>query len=441
MILSNLTLRLYLLFVMIAYMKEDNLFNQLKERGLVYQTSNWKKLEELINHSRIVFYWGTDATGKSLHIGHLVSINIIRSLQQAGHKPIILIGGGTTLIGDPSGREKSRPILSEKEVQENSDALRKQLSKFIAFDESGQFNQSNNKAMMVNNIDWLGDIGLMRDYLREFAPYFNVNEMISWETWKNRLKNNEGISLMEFVYNTLQGIDFYYLNKNYDCVLQIGGSDQWVNILSGVELLRKKEGTEVVAASTPLLTDLEGRKMGKTGEGKTAWLDENLFSPYEMYQYLRNRSDNEVEIMLKLLTPLELSEVAKIMDQEPVVRLERLAFEVTALVHGVEKARQAQSDSKAAFGGQAQDAALIPTIKVNQKTLKNGKVSLIDLLAANKIVLSKSEARRLIEGGGIRLNKKIVNLESVDLVESGFKDDQAVLEIGKKKIVKISLTS
>jgi len=413
-----------------------DLLEQLQKRGLIYQVSNEKKLGELLESDRpITFYWGTDVTAKSFHLGHLVSFNLIRFLQKAGLKPIILLGGGTTLIGDPSGREKSRPILSEQEVKENTKSLKNQLSRFI------EFGEGSNKSTTVNNIEWLGKIDLMRGYLREFAPFFNVNEMISWETWKNRLKNNEGISLMEFVYNTLQAIDFWFLNKNYGCVMQMGGSDQWLNLLSGVELLRKKSAIEAVAVSTPLLLDQASRKMGKTGEGKTVWLDENLFSPYEMYQYLRNRSDDEVETMLKLLTPLELLEISEIMKQNPVARLERLAFEITALVHGVEKARQAESDSKAAFGGQAQKAALIPAIEVNQEALKNGKANLMDLLADGKIILSKSEVRRLIEGGGIRLNQKTINLESADIKESDFRDNQAILEIGKRKVVKILLVS
>lgn len=416
-------------------MKLGNLLGQLKERGLIYQVSNPQKLQELLQKGTVAFYWGTDVTAKSFHLGHLVSFNLIRFFQKAGLKPIILLGGGTTLIGDPSGREKSRPILSEQEIEENTKSLKNQLSRFIEFGEGG------NKATIVNNIEWLGKIDLMRGYLREFAPFFNVNEMISWETWKNRLKNKEGITLMEFVYNTLQGIDFYFLNKNYGCVIQMGGSDQWLNLLSGVELLRKKSAIEAVAVSTLLLLDSHDRKMGKTGEGKTAWLDENLFSAYEMYQYLRNRSDDEVETMLKLLTPLELSEIAKIMKQNPVARLERLAFEITALVHGADKAKQAGIDSKAAFSGEAQKAEAIPTIEVKQETFKDSKVSLIDLLADNKIVSSKSETRRLIEGGGIRLNQKPVSLESTDLTESDFKDNQAIVEIGKRKIVKILLVS
>jgi len=411
---------------------------QLQQRGLIYQVSNPQKLSELLGGSPIAFYWGTDVTAKSFHLGHLVSFNLIRFLQKAGLKPIILLGGGTTLIGDPSGREKSRPILAEQEIVENTKSLKEQLSRFVRFDQSDKFIQP---ATIVNNSDWLGKLDLMRGYLREFAPFFNVNEMISWETWKNRLKNNEGISLMEFVYNTLQAIDFYFLNQNYGCVMQMGGSDQWLNLLSGVELLRKKSAVEVVAVSTPLLLDSQARKMGKTGEGKTAWLDENLFSSYEMYQYLRNRLDDEVETMLKLLTPLELSEISEIMKQNPVVCLERLAFEITALVHGVEKATQAESDSKAAFGGQPKKATLIPTIKVNQETFRNGKVNLIDLLVENKVVPSKSEVRRLIESSGIRLNQKTANLESVDIRESNFKDDQAIIEIGKRKVVKILLVS
>lgn len=420
-------------------MKSESLLESLKARGLIYQISNEKKLKELLGSNRpITFYWGTDVTAKSFHLGHLVSFNLIRFLQKAGLKPIILLGGGTTLIGDPSGREKSRPILSEEEIQKNTAALKGQLSRFVEFDQSDKLQ---NSATIVNNIEWLGGIDLMRGYLREFAPYFSVNEMISWETWKNRLKSNEGISLMEFVYNTLQAIDFYQLYQKYNCLMQIGGSDQWLNLLSGVELIRKKSGTEALAVSTPLLIGSEGRKMGKTGEGKTVWLDENLFSPYEMYQYLRNRSDKEVETMLKLLTPLELSEISEIMKQNPVARLERLAFEITALVHGVEKAKQAERDSKAAFGGQAQKASAIPTIEVNQEAFKNDEVNLIDLLVENKILASRSEVRRLIEGGGVRLNQKTVSLESTNLAESDFTDNQAVLGIGKKKIVRVFLVN
>lgn len=438
---SGLTLTFYSVVVLLLLrIMPDNFFlNQLKLRGLIYQTSDQDKLQELLTSNQpITFYWGTDVTAKSFHLGHLVSFNLIRSLQKMGHKPIILLGGGTTLIGDPSGREKSRPILSEEEIQKNTAALKNQLARFVQFD---QLDKSVKTATIVNNIEWLGKIDLMRGYLREFAPFFNVNEMISWETWKNRLKNNEGISLMEFVYNTLQAIDFYFLNQNYGCVMQVGGSDQWLNLLSGVDLIRKKSNVEALAVSTPLLLDREGRKMGKTGEGKTVWLDEKLFSPYEMYQYLRNRSDEEVETMLKLLTPLELSEIVEIMKQGPVARLERLAFEITALVHGVEKAQKAQDDSRSAFGGKISQSESSPTVEIKKKDLGSEKTSLTSLLTDSRLISSKSEVRRLIEAGGIRLNNQKVESADFVLQESNLKDGLAILEIGKRKVVKVILVS
>lgn len=408
-------------------------FETLQERGLIAQTTNEEKIKELLNNQKIKFYIGFDPTADSLHIGHFIQIMVMAHLQKAGHTPIALFGGGTGLIGDPSGKTDMRKMLSCEIISHNVNCFKKQMSRLIDF--------SDNKAIMVNNADWLSNLNYI-DFLRDVGVHFSVNRMLSFECYKQRLER--GLSFFELNYMLMQSYDFLVLNRKYGCVLELGGDDQWSNIIGGVELVRKKENKEVFGMTFALLTNSEGKKMGKTESG-AVWLDANKTSPYDFYQYWRNVDDKDVIKCLKMLTflPLnQITELEKLEGQEINKAKEILAFEVTALIHGKNEAIRVQNAAKAIFcSGQNTDN--MPFTEFNSDLFSDNKISVIELLIAAKLVASKGDARRLIEQGGISVllksnTKKIQNINET-LGFSDFDGNFVIIKKGKKTFHKIIL--
>jgi len=387
-----------------------NVFDLLKKRGYIYQTSNDEGIKELLSKPTTI-YQGFDPSADSFHAGHIMHLVAYKHLLNAGHKIIFLLGGVTGVIGDPTGKTKSRDLLSESKVRENIEALEKQARKLLGTD---------SRIILLNNADWLGE-SLLFDYLRNITPYISVNQLLNHETYKKRLAKKQNLSLLEFLYSSLQAWDFLHLFEEHDCRLQIGGQDQWVNILDGVGLVRKARGTEVFAMTAPLLT-VSGKKMGKSEKG-AVWLDPSKTSPYEFYQYWVNTPDKDLERNLKLFTLLDLKEIARVMKNPPREVQHFLAFEVTKFVHGAEAAEQARQD--------------IPTERVTRADITK-KLTIVQILVRSKLASSKSEARRLIEQGGIKLNgQKITDPEA----KIGKKDfniaNTATIQVGKRKIVKL----
>ena len=409
------------------------IFETLQERGLIAQTTNEEKIKNLLNDQKIKFYIGFDPTADSLHIGHFIQIMIMSHLQKAGHTPIVLFGGGTGLIGDPTGKTDMRKMLSSEIISHNIDCFKKQLARLIDF--------SNNKAFMVNNTDWLSNLNYI-EFLRDIGIHFSVNRMLSFECYKQRLER--GLSFFELNYMLMQSYDFLILNRKYNCVLELGGDDQWSNIIGGVELIRKKENKEVFGMTFNLLTNSEGKKMGKTENG-AVWLDENKTSPYDFYQYWRNVDDKDVIKCLKMLTFLPIAQINKLdkLEGEEINKAkEILAFEVTSLIHGKEIATKVQNAAKNLFSS-GTNFDNMPTTQIKSDSFSNRKILIIDLLVLTNLVNSKSEARRLIAQGGISIlfkdkTFKVKNLDealSVDDFSNGF----IILKKGKKMFQKIIL--
>ncbi len=392
-----------------------NVFDLLKERGYIYQTSNDEGIKKLLSQPTTI-YQGFDPSADSFHAGQIIYLTAFRHLLNAGHKIIFLLGGGTGLVGDPTGKDKSRPMMSENEVQKNTAALEKQAKKLLG---------ENSNITFVNNADWLTQKPLF-EFLRQIAPHISVNQLLTHETYKKRLDQQRNLSLLEFLYSSLQAWDFLYLFEKYNCRLQIGGQDQWRNILDGVELVRKVKGEEVFALTSPLLETGSGRKMGKSERG-TVWLDPHKTSPYEFYQYWVNTPDDKLEQSLKLLTLLELDEIGQIMKEHPQEIQHRLALEVTKFIYGEETA--------------ATEAQKVPTIEFARPGLANQQgQALIDILVKSGLAPSKSAARRLIEQGGVKLNnQKVADPEKL-LTEGDFNSQNtATLQVGKRKVVKLVL--
>lgn len=399
---------------------QRNVMDILRERGFIKQTVYEDELYKLLGSESVPFYIGFDPTADSLHVGHFLQLIVMSHMQKAGHKPIILIGGGTAMVGDPSGRTDMRSMMTKETIRHNCDCFREQMSRFLTF-------EGDNGAVMVNNGDWLLDLNYV-DFLREVGVHFSVNHMLTCECFKSRME--KGLSFLEFNYMLMQAYDFLVLYRKYGCKLECGGDDQWSNILAGADLIRRKEGKDAYAMTFTLLTTSEGKKMGKTQKG-AVWLDKNKTTPYEFFQYWRNVADDDVEKCMKLLTFMELDEIAeltKVKDERINKAKERLAYEVTAIVHGKEVADEVLAQVRAAFSG---DESNMPEIVVDKATTK-----LVDILAVTKIAPSKGEARRLIEGGGIKIgDDKVSDIAyeiPADLVESGF-----VLHKGKKVHVRI----
>ena len=382
-------------------------FEELKSRGLIAQMTNEEKIKDLLNNNKINFYIGFDPTADSLHVGHFVQIMVMSHMQKAGHIPIALFGGGTGMIGDPSGKSDMRKMLTRETINHNIKCFKKQMSRLIDF--------SNNKAIMVNNSDWLSDLNYI-NFLRDIGICFSVNRMLSFECYKQRLE--KGLSFFELNYMLMQSYDFLVLNRKYNCILELGGDDQWSNIIGGVELIRKKDSKEAYGMTFTLLTTSEGKKMGKTESG-AVWLDSEKTSPYEFYQYWRNVDDADVVNCLKILTflPLgEIDELAKLKGSEINKAKEILAYEVTKLIHGEEEATKAQETAKALFTSKT-DIDNMPSTQIDRTIFDSNKISIIDLLVNLKLVPSKGEARRLINQGGISINgEKVLTIsESVTL--------------------------
>lgn len=406
----------------------ENVFDWLKERGLVAQATNEEEIRTLLGKEKVTFYTGFDPTADSLHVGHFMQLIVMRKMQQAGHRPIVLLGGGTTMVGDPTGKTDMRKMLTKEQIQHNADCFKTQMSKFIDFSEG--------KALMVNNADWLLDLNYL-EFLREIGVHFSVNKMLTAECFKTRLE--KGLSFIEFNYMLMQSYDFLHLARDYGCKMEFGGNDQWSNIIGGVELNRRCDQREVYGMTFTLLTTREGKKMGKTEKG-AVWLDPEKTSPYEFYQYWRNIDDAEVQNCLKLLTDVPVAEIDAIdMTSGPAINAakERLAFELTSLVHSPEEAQKAMDTARSLFGGGA-DAADMPSTVFDPALVGETGIGILDLLTAAGLVPSKGEGRRLIQQGGIALDgEKVTDPMSVvsrDRLEQG-----VVVKKGKKVYHKVSL--
>ena len=399
-----------------------NVLDTLKERGYVKQTVYEDELYELLGKESVSFYIGFDPTADSLHVGHFVQLMAMSIMQKAGHRPVILIGGGTGKIGDPSGKSDMRKMMTDETIRHNCECFKKQMSKFLSF-------EGDNAAVMVNNADWLDDLNYIK-FLREVGVYFSVNKMLTAECYKSRME--KGLTFLEFNYMLMQAYDFLHLFRSMGCRLECGGDDQWSNILAGADLIRRKERQSAFAMTFKLLTTSEGKKMGKTEKG-ALWLDPEKTSPYEFYQYWRNIDDADVENCMKLLTFMPLEEIKSMCehkDERINAAKARLAFELTAIVHGEEEARKAQDQSLAAF---ASSGGELPTAYVPA-----GVNNIIDIMCAVKAAKSKSEARQLITGGGVKVGE-----EKITSFDVSFDDDALragiVLHKGKKVHIKVLL--
>jgi len=402
-----------------------NVYDVLKERGFLKQLTHEEEMKEIFAKEKVTFYIGFDPTADSLHIGHFIAMMFMSHMQKAGHRPIALVGGGTAMIGDPSGRTDMRKMLTKEEIDHNISCIKGQLSKLIDF--------SDDKAILENNADWLLDLNYV-DFIRDIGSHFSVNRMLTAECFKQRLE--KGLSFLEFNYMLMQGYDFYVLNKKYNCTMELGGDDQWSNILAGMELIRRKEGKSAYGMTCSLLTNSEGNKMGKTANG-AVWLDPNKTSPFEFYQYWRNIDDADVEKCLCLLTFVPMDEVRRLSALEGAEINEAkkvLAYEVTKLIHGEEEAEGAKKAAEALFSGGV-DMSNVPTVEIAEDM----KAALIlDIIAQTGIVPSKKEGRRLIEQGGLTIND--IKIEDVNETfnESYLeKDGYAIIKRGKKKFYKL----
>lgn len=400
------------------------IYDELVARGLIAQVTDEDEIKELINNGKAVFYIGFDPTADSLHVGHFMALCLMKRLQMAGNRPIALLGGGTGMIGDPSGRSDLRKMLTKEDIEHNIACFKKQMSRFIEFGEG--------KAMMVNNADWLLDLNYV-ELLRDVGTCFSVNNMLRAECYKQRMA--KGLSFLEFNYMIMQSYDFYHLYKEYGCNIQFGGDDQWSNMLGGTELIRRKLGKDAYAMTITLLMNSEGKKMGKTANG-AVWLDPEKTSPYEFYQYWRNVSDADVLKCIRMLTflPLEqIDEMDKWQGSELNKAKEILAFELTKLVHGEEEAIKADTAAKALFGNGA-DTNDMPSTEIS-----NDDTSILNILIETKLAPSKKEARRLIEQGGISVNNEKVTDVNYILDNACFADGFAIIRKGKKVYHKITI--
>ncbi|MBP3603573.1 MAG: tyrosine--tRNA ligase [Lachnospiraceae bacterium] len=404
------------------------IFDELKARGLLAQLTDEEEIKELINAGKATFYIGFDPTADSLHVGHFMTLCLMKRLQMAGNKPIALIGGGTAMIGDPSGRSDMRSMMTTETIEHNCECFKKQMSRFIDFSEG--------KAMMVNNADWLLGKNYI-EFLREVGPHFSVNNMLRAECYKQRME--KGLSFLEFNYMIMQSYDFYELFQKYGCNLQFGGDDQWSNMLGGTELIRRKLGKDAYAMTITLLLNSEGKKMGKTQKG-AVWLDANKTTPFEFYQYWRNVADADVLKCLRMLTFLPLEQIEE-MDAWEGSQLnqakEILAYELTNLVHGEEEAKKAQESARALFS--AGVAADMPTAELTEEDFTDGSIDLISVLCKSGLVASRSEGRRAIEQGGVTVgNDKVSDIKAA-YAKDTFAGEGVVVKRGKKNFRKVVL--
>jgi tyrosyl-tRNA synthetase len=403
----------------------SNFISTLQNRGFVYQATNLEELEKKVSGNKIKAYIGFDCTAKSLHVGSLIQIMMLRWLQKFGHQPIILLGGGTTKIGDPSGKDEARKMLGYNDIEENKKSLKKVFNQFLNFD-------SENKAIILDNDEWLSELKYL-EFLRDFGKHFSINRMINFESVKMRLDREQSLSFLEFNYMLLQAFDFYYLYKEQECILQMGGSDQWGNIINGVELIRKKLGDEVFGLTSPLLTTNSGAKMGKT-EGGAVWLNDDMLSSYEYWQFWRNTEDADVVKFLKLFTELPLEEIdklSKLTGKEINNTKIILADEATKLCHGIEASINAKTTSQKTFDDNSIGDNL-PKFNITLNDISGG-FPLFKLLVLSGLCESNGAARKLIQGNGVRINNAIINDINYMIQQSDFNDKKMKLSTGKKK--------
>ena len=401
-------------------------YEELQARGLIAQVTNEEEIRKMVNEGRAVFYIGFDPTADSLHVGHFMALCLMKRLQMAGNKPIALIGGGTGMVGDPSGRTDMRTMMTVETLQHNCDCFKKQMSRFIDFSEG--------KAMMVNNAEWLMNLNYI-DFLREIGPHFSVNNMLRAECYKQRME--KGLSFLEFNYMLMQSYDFYELFQRYGCNMQFGGDDQWSNMLGGTELIRRKLGKDAHAMTITLLLNSEGKKMGKTQSG-AVWLDPNKTTPFEFYQYWRNVGDADVLKCLRMLTFLPLEQIDE-MDKWEGSQLnqakEILAYELTSLVHGEEEAKKAQESARALFAGGA--AAEMPTAELSDADLSDGSIDLLSIVQKSGLCASRSEARRNVEQGGVSVDGEIVKDIKAVYTKEQLSGEGIVVKRGKKNFRRV----
>ena len=401
-------------------------YEELQARGLIAQVTNEEEIRKMVNEGRAVFYIGFDPTADSLHVGHFMALCLMKRLQMAGNKPIALIGGGTGMVGDPSGRTDMRTMMTVETIQHNCDCFKKQMSRFIDFSEG--------KAMMVNNAEWLMNLNYI-DFLREIGPHFSVNNMLRAECYKQRME--KGLSFLEFNYMLMQSYDFYELFQRYGCNMQFGGDDQWSNMLGGTELIRRKLGKDAHAMTITLLLNSEGKKMGKTQSG-AVWLDPNKTTPFEFYQYWRNVGDADVLKCLRMLTFLPLEHIDE-MDKWEGSQLnqakEILAYELTSLVHGEEEAKKAQESARALFAGGA--AAEMPTAELSDADFSDGSIDLLSIVQKSGLCASRSEARRNVEQGGVSVDGEIVKDIKAVYTKEQLSGEGIVVKRGKKNFRRV----
>lgn len=401
----------------------ENIYDVLKDRGYVDQSSNEEEVRELLGKAPVTFYIGFDPTADSLHVGHFIQIMVMANMQKAGHRPIALVGGGTGMIGDPSGRTDMRKFLTPEDIRYNCEQFKKQLSRFLKF-------EGENAALMVDNAEWLLPLNYV-EFIRDYGRFFSVNRMLTAECYKARLE--KGLTFLEFNYMLMQSYDFLELYRRHGCMIQMGGSDQWSNILSGADLIRRVEGAPAHALTFKLLTTSAGKKMGKTESG-AVWLDAEKTSPYDFYQYWRNVDDSDVANCLALLTFLPMDEIRALTDTQNGANInhakEVLAFETTRLVHGEEQAQKSQEAARALFGGGG-DMENMPSTTLEAAAFAQG-MDIISLLTACSLIASKSEGRRLIQDGGVYLNNERVNSIDTMVTAKDFADGSLLLRKGKK---------
>ena len=403
------------------------IYEELQARGLIAQTTDEEKIRELVNAGKATFYIGFDCTADSLTAGHFMALTLMKRLQMAGNKPIALIGGGTTMIGDPSGRTDMRKMLTREDIDHNAACFKKQMEKFIEFGEG--------KAMMVNNADWLLNLNYV-ELLREVGACFSVNNMLRAECYKQRME--KGLSFLEFNYMIMQSYDFYYMFQKYNCNLEFGGDDQWSNMLGGTELIRRKLGKDAHAMTISLLTDSQGKKMGKTA-GNAVWLDPEKTSPYDFYQYWRNVSDADVDKCIKMLTFIPIEEILEMEKWDPSrvnEKKEILAFELTSLVHGKEEAQKAQDAAKALFAGGG-DMANVPSVALKEEDFRDGVVDILQVLVSAGLCATRSEARRAVEQGGVTVaDAKVTDVKTT--YDKAYFADGVMVKKGKKSFKKVT---
>ena len=403
------------------------IYEELQARGLIARVTNEPEIREMVNNGKATFYIGFDPTADSLHVGHFMALCLMKRLQMAGNRPVVLVGGGTGMIGDPSGRSDMRQMMTAETIRHNCDCFKKQMERFIDFGEG--------KAIMVNNADWLLKLNYV-DVLREVGACFSVNNMLRAECYKQRME--KGLSFLEFNYMIMQSYDFYYLFQHYGCNMQFGGDDQWSNMLGGTELIRRKLGKDAHAMTITLLMNSEGKKMGKTAKG-AVWLDPNKTTPYEFYQYWRNVGDADVLKCIRMLTFLPLEQIDE-MDKWEGSQLNKakeiLAYELTKLVHGEEEANKAETAARALFGG-AGDSADMPTTELTDADFENGSINILSLLVAAGLCPSRGEARRLVQQGGVAVNDEKVDSIDAAFARELFAGDGVIVRKGKKVFHKV----